>query len=235
MNTVTIDGVSSNSAGLFFDKIPFMPAAKERVSTYAIPGAGEDLTISSGDYDDIQMILTAYLRPGRDIQAVYDWAHSGTKLVLSTQPDIYGEIRQVGEIAPSREGWQAHKIDIPFTLSPFKYRVDNSPVTLTEAGTLRTLGNIYSLPEYVLSGTTGDITFTVNGTTLTVTNAPGNIHINVGAQMIYTLDGNVQNNIMSATSGNFWEMVLVPGNVPNSISWSGTVGSVTVVRNERWV
>lgn len=235
MNTVTIDSVSSNSVGLFFDKIPFMPSAKERVSTYAIPGAGEDLTIGSGDYDDLQMILTAYLRPGRDIQAVYDWANGGTKLVLSTQPDIYGEIKQVGEIAPSREGWQAHKIDIPFTLSPFKYRVDNSPVTLTEAGTLRTLGNIYSLPEYVLSDTAGDITFTVNGTTLTVTNAPGNVHIDVGAQVIYTLDGTTKNNIMSSTSGNFWEMVLVPGNVPNSIGWSGTVGSVTVVRNERWV
>lgn len=235
MNTVTIDSASSNSVGLFFDKIPFMPSAKERVSTYAIPGAGEDLTIGSGDYDDLQMILTAYLRPGRDIQAVYDWANRGTKLVLSTQPDIYGEIKQVGEIAPSREGWQAHKIDIPFTLSPFKYRVDNSPVTLAEPGTLRTLGNIYSLPEYVLSDTAGDITFTVNGTTLTVTNAPGNVHIDVGAQVIYTLDGKVRNNIMSATSGNFWEMVLVPGNVPNSIGWSGTVGSVTVVRNERWV
>lgn len=37
MNTVTIDSVSSNAVGLFFDKIPFMPSAKERVSTYAIP------------------------------------------------------------------------------------------------------------------------------------------------------------------------------------------------------
>lgn len=235
MNTVTIDSVSCETVGLYFDKIPFMPAAKRRATTYQIPGAGEDLTIDAVDFDDIQMTLTAYLRPGRDIQAVYNWIRSGSRIVLSTQPGIYGIIKQVGEIAPSREGWQAHKLDIPFTMSPFKYRVSNDPVTLTAPGELQTIGNIYSLPEYTISGASGDISLTVNGITITITDAPEIVHIDVTAQEIYTVVDSAKTNIMESTSGDFWSMVLAPGNVPNAISWSGTVGSVSITKNERWV
>ena len=236
MNTVKIDGVSSDTVRLRFDKIPLIPAAKRRTDTYNIPGSGEDLTVDTPDYDDIQLTLTAYLVGGTTIQNVYDWIHSGSKLVLSTQPGIYGVIKSVGEIVPTRAGWDAHKIDIPLTLSPFKYRVDNDVVELdVSPATLETIGNIHSLPTYALTGLSGDVSFTVNGTTLTIENAPATAYIDTDAQTVYKLNGSTPESIMSSTTGEFWKMVLCPGNVPNAISWTGTVGGVSVVKNERWV
>lgn len=236
MNDVKIDGVSCKDVRLKFDKVPLIPAAKQRIETYSVPGYGQDVTVQTADFDDIPLTLTGYLIGGTTIQDVYDWIRSGSKLVLSTQPGVYAVIKSIGEIAPSREGWNAHKIDIPLTLSPFKYRVDNAAVELTESpAEVQTVGNVYSFPEYVLTGTSGTVTLTVNGTTLTITDAPNNVHIDTDAQTIYTINNGTVQSIMESTTGNFWEMLLVPGSVPNAISWTGTVSSVSIVKNERWV
>ena len=238
MNSVTINGISSDTVRLRFDKLPLIPAAKERTNTYAIPGAGQDMTLPTGDYDDISMTLTAYLVGGTTIQDVYDWIRGGDKITLTTQPNIYGVIKSVGEIAPSRVGWDAHEIDIPLILSPFKYRIANDAVTITDnPEQLRTIGNLYSFAEWTLGGTSGDVTFSVNGVTLEIEDAPDNIHIDTETQTVYTINqNNVKESIMSSTTGDFWKMVLVPGDEAlNVIEWSGTVGSVSVVKNERWV
>lgn len=237
MNSVTINGVSSDTVRLRFDKLPLIPAAKERINTYAIPGAGQDMTLPTGDYDDISMTLTAYLVGGATIQDVYDWIRGGDKITLTTQPNIYGVIKSVGEIAPSRVGWDAHEIDIPLTLSPFKYRIDNAAVQITENPTwLRTIGNVYSFPEIVMHDSAGDIELQVNGTSISIENAPDNVHIDVKKQTIYTIQNGASQNILESTAGNFWEMVLQPGDEQyNFIAWTGTVGTISITKNERWV
>lgn len=234
-NTVTIDGVSSDNAGLFFDKIPYIPSAKRRVNTYQIPGAGEDLTIYSGDYDDIPMVLNAYIRPETDIQAVYNWIHSGSKIVLSTQPTVYGIIKAVGEIAPSRIGWDAHQFDIPLTLSPFRYLLagDEEIILSANPAYVSNAGNIHSLPLYKMTGCSGDVSITVNGVQLAITDAPSDVYIDMASETVYTfVDGNKES-ILESTEGAFWNLYLNPG--VNEIAWSGTVGSVSVNIRTRWV
>lgn len=234
-NTVTIDGISSDTVGLYFDKLPYIPSAQRRTNIYQIPGAGEDLTVYSTEYNDIQMTLKAYLRPESDIQAVYNWIRHGPQIVLSTQPAIYGIVKAVGEIAPARVGWDAHEIDIPLTLSPYKYRIANEPETIASPSSVRTEGNVYSLPVYHLEGCSGDVEFTVNGISLTITDAPSDVYIDTNAQTVYTITDGAKSSIMQATAGRFWAMVLVPGTPENDVSWSGTIGSVTITKNERWV
>lgn len=233
-NTVTIDGVSSDTVGLFFDKLPYIPSAKRRVNAYQIPGAGEDLTISSGDYDDIPMVLNAYIRPEADVQSVYNWIHGGSKIVLSTQPTVYGIIKSIGEIAPSRAGWDAHKIDIPLTLSPFRYLLNDEEIILSaNPAYISNAGNIYSLPLYKMTGCSGDVFLTVNGVQITITDAPSDVYIDMSSETVYTLvDGNKES-ILESTEGAFWNLSLNPG--VNEIAWSGTVGSVSVNIRTRWV
>ena len=233
-NTVMIDGVSSDTVGLFFDKIPYIPSAKRRVNTYQIPGAGEDLTICSGDYDDIPMVLNAYIRPEADIQSVYNWIHSGSKIELSTQPTVYGIIKSVGEIAPSRTGWDAHKIDIPLTLSPFRYLLNDEEIILSaNPAYISNAGNIYSLPLYKMTGCSGDVSLTVNGVQLTITDSPSDVYIDMSSETVYTLvDGNKES-VLESTEGAFWNLSLNPG--VNVTAWSGTVGSVSVNIRTRWV
>lgn len=232
-NTVTIDGVSSADVGLYFDKLPYIQAAKRRSNTYQIPGAGEDLTIHSDDYDDIPLTLTAYMRPGTDHQAAYNWAH-GKRIVLSTQPTVYGIIKAVGEIAPSRVGWDAHKFDIPFTLSPFRYLLNDEEIILSaNPAYISNAGNIYSLPLYKMTGCSGDVSITVNGVQFTITDAPADIYIDTASETVYTINAGVKENILSKTSGKLWNMALNPGT--NEIAWSGTVDSVSVNIRTRWV
>lgn len=232
-NTVTIDGVSSADVGLYFDKLPYIPAAKRRSNVYQIPGAGEDLTIHSDDYDDIPMTLTAYMRPGTDHQAAYNWAH-GKKIVLSTQPSVYGIIKTVGEIAPSRVGWDAHKFDIPFVLSPFRYLLNDEEIILSaNPAYISNAGNVYSLPLYKMTGCSGDVSITANGVQLTITDAPADIYIDTASETVYTINAGVKENILSKTSGALWNMALNPGT--NEIAWGGTVDSVSVKIGTRWV
>jgi phage-related protein len=231
---VTIDGVSSDTVGLFFDKIPYIPSAKRRANTYQIPGAGEDLTIYSDDYDNIPMVLNAYIRPETDIQAVYNWIRSGSKIVLSTQPTIYGIIKAVGEIAPSRAGWDAHKIDIPLTLSPFRYLLNDEEIILSaNPAYISNAGNIYSLPLYKMTGCSGDVSITVNGVQLTITDAPADIYIDTASETVYTLTNGSKESILAKTTGDFWNLTLNPG--VNEIACSGTVVSVSVNIRTRWV
>lgn len=234
-NTVTIDGVLSDNVGLYFDKLPYIPSAKRRANTYQIPGAGEDLTIYSDDYDDIPMVLNAYIRPETDIQTVYNWIHSGSKIVLSTQPTVYGIIKAVGEIAPSRIGWDAHQFDIPFTLSPFRYLLvgDEEIILSANPAYISNAGNIHSLPLYKMTGCSGDVSITVNGVQLTITDAPSDVYIDMAAETVYAfVDGNKES-ILASTEGAFWNLALNPG--VNEIAWTGTVESVSVKIRTRWV
>lgn len=232
-NTVTIDGVSSADVGLYFDKLPYIPAAKRRSNVYQIPGAGEDLTIHSDDYDDIPLTLTAYMRPGADHQAAYNWAH-GKKIVLSTQPTVYGIIKTVGEIAPSRIGWDAHKFDIPFTLSPFRYLLNDEEIILSaNPAYVSNAGNVHSLPLYKMAGCSGDVSITVNGVQLTITDAPTDVYIDMASETVYTFVGGYKESILSKTTGTFWKLALNPGT--NEIAWNGTVDSVSVKIGTRWV
>lgn len=234
MNKIWIDGVSSDTVRLRFDKIPLFPAAEQRTQSYSIPNAGEDMTVETVDFNDVSLTLTAYLVGGTTIEDVYTWLRSGDKLTLSTQPSIYSRIKHIGEVAPSRIGWDAHKIDIPLTLSPFKYLLDGTPVLLSSSpATVENRGNHYSVPLYTLTGCSGDISITVNGVTLSVENAPDTVYIDVKTQEIYKIVDDEKVSIMSNTTGDFWDMALIPGN--NDIEWNGTIAGVYVLRRERWV
>lgn len=234
MNVIWIDGVSSDTVRLKFDKIPLLPAAERRTTAYSIPNAGEDLVIETADFNDVQLTLTAYLVGGTTIEDVYTWLRSGSKFTPSTQPSIYSQIKHIGQITPSRAGWDAHKIDIPLTLSPFKYLLDGTPVLLPSSpATVENRGNHYSVPLYTLTGCSGDVTFAVNGAELLIEDAPDTVYIDTQTQEIYEMTGNTKASIMDTTTGYFWDMALNPGD--NGIQWSGTVSSVYVLRRERWV
>lgn len=233
-NTVTIDGISSDAVGLYFDKLPYIPSAQRRSNTYQIPGAGEDLTVYSNDYDDISMALTAYIRPGTNPQSIYNWIHSGSKIVLSTQPTVYGIIKTVGEVAPSRVGWAAHQFDIPFTISPFRYLLNDEEIILSSnPAYISNPGNIYSLPLYSMKGCSGDITLTVNGVSLSITDAPSDVYVDMASETICTMENGYKESILSRTEGAFWNMILNHG--INEISWSGLVTSASAAIRARWV
>ncbi len=226
INYIEIDGVRSTYK-LKFDKLPLFPMAERKTETYNV-GRDESAAYALEEYSDIDLTLTAYLIGGTTILDVYKWISKGKMLTLSTQPTIYAKIKKVGKIQPERTGWNAHKIVIPITLSPFKYSLENPETELKSGEFIRNNGSLFSRPVWTLYNIQSPVFLEVNGERLKIDVEGGETVVIDTERMVVYSGVNV---ILDKTSGNL--PLLNVGN--NQISWTGDVERVTVRKNERWV
>lgn len=242
-NWIKVDGKYSMDFGLKMARLPLWTTAAETVENITLPGVPVEMDRHTGQYKDFDLTLTGYLtRPphNHELAVLNDWIQNGRQLVLSTQPHIYGIIRKVGQIKPSRIGTRANEIQIPFTFQPFKYTDQNRPITFeTSPAHHRLWGNIYSEPVYRLTIDPACVLgiFRVNGVALQIlANAldTGVIVIDIPRRKIYKEESNGDLTIVQEyTSGAFWKMVLTPGE--NIITWESGISKVEVTVNERWL
>lgn len=242
-NWIEIDGVSSMRHGLKMARLPLWTTAAETVENITLPGVPVEMDRHTGQYQDFELTLTGYLTHQiyqHDIARLNAWLHNGKRLVMSTQPRIYGIIRKVGQIEPSRIGTRAHEIQIPLTFEPFKYTKQNFPIEFDKSPAYyRLWGNVYSEPVYRLTIEPDCMVtaFTVNGITLQLLALAldtGTLVIDLPRKKIYKEEANGDLTIVQEyTSGEFWRMVLNPGS--NEISWLSGISKVTVKVNERWL
>lgn len=242
-NWIEIDGKSSSCFGLKMDRLPLWTTAAETVENTALPGVPVEMDRHTGQYKDFDLTLTGYLtRPplGHELAVLNDWIQNGRQLVMSTQPHIYGVIRKAGQITPKRIGTRANEFQIPFTFQPFKYTVQNRPITFdTSPAYYRLWSNIYAEPVFRLTIEDGCILaiFGVNGIMLQIAALAldtGVLVIDLQRRKIYKEEANGDLTIVQKyTSGEFWKMVLTPGN--NVITWHPGISKVEVTVNERWL
>ena len=242
-NWIEIDGKCSQRFGLKMARLPLWTTAAETVENTAVPGVAVELDRHTGQYKDFDLTLTGYLtRPphNHELAVLNDWIQNGRQLVMSTQPHIYGIIRKAGQIKPSRIGTRANEIQIPFTFQPFKYTKTNIPITFdTSPAYYRLWGNIYAEPIYRLTIEDGCILaiFGVNGVMLQIAALAldtGVLVIDLQRRKIYKEESNGDLTIVQEyTSGEFWKMVLKPGD--NVITWQSGISKVEVTVNERWL
>lgn len=233
-NWISIDGHYSSEFGLKMARLPLWTTAAETVENTALPGVPVEAGRHTGQYKDFDLTLTGYItRYPFDLPSLNAWIQGGKKLVMGTQPQIYGIIRKVGQITPKRIGTRANEIQIPLTFQPFKYTNTNLPPYEydTSPAYFRLWGNIYSEPLYRLT-LTGDAAFTVNGVTLTLTELTGDVIVDLPRRKIYQESGGVLTVVQDHTAGAFWDMVLHPG--VNAMSWEG-ISRVVLTPNERWL
>lgn len=241
-NWIEIDGVRSTQMGLRIARLPLWPFATETAEAIAVPAVPTAVMQRTGNYENIEMEITAYLTrwPSPDeLARIQNWLLSGKKLVFSTQPDMYGVIQKVGQIAPVRVGTQANEIRIPLTMQPFKYAVQNAPETFTGSTfTLHNRGNIFCEPVFKLTIDEDAILdfFDVNSERLTIQTAPfagKELFIDIPRRKVYTEEDGVLTVVQRYTVGRFWAQVLETG--WNTISVTEDILSVEVVKNERWL
>ena len=241
-NWIEIDGVASKCFGLYMDKLPLWPVSSETVENIVLPGVPCEIDRHTGQYRDIELTLTGYItRPPYRIPEIMDWLHNGKKLMMSTQPTVYGIIRNVGQITPSRIGTRANEIRIPITCLPFKYRLQNFPVEFDTSPAHYTIfSNAYCEPVYELTvDTEPDVTaiLTVNGVGLQILVAAldtGKVVVDVPRKKVYKVESNGDLTIIQKyTAGKFWRQVLQPGD--NTITWNAGITKVKLTPNERWL
>ena len=237
-NFVTVDGVSSRTLGLFCKQLPMWPVAVESKNAISVGGRAENIYQSAGNYNDIQIEIGAVL-VGFDMDPVNRYFRKGKKIVLSNQPDRYGVIRQLVAVDQSRVGNGALELKITLKCAPFKYRLANTPVDYAYSANptyFKTVGNIFSEPLIVAEGCSSGFTMTLNGATITTTGLTGDVYFDVSKRVVYTEDQyGVKTVVQGSTSGNIWDLLLVPSDVQyNQLTFSNAT-SVEITPNERWL
>jgi len=104
--------------------------------------------------------------------------------------------------------------------------VNNAPVTLWSNGSITNPGTVNSEPVLFLMGN-GNITLAINGISIQLTGISGSITIDSVLKDAYNGSTLLNNQML----GDF--PVFLPG--VNTISWTGSVSSLHVTPNWRWL
>lgn len=225
----TLDGVSSDTLGLFCEYLPPMPMAEQKYSEYNI---GEDETLVAPDdvYSNITYVIRffTFLADDYNDTAIKAFCANKSILTLSRFPDYYFKIRKVSLTAADNLGY-GKRIDytLVLTLAPFRYVVTNPQVTLDTSGSEVINWNTrFSKPEFEITGT-DDITLTVNGSDFIVTGLTLSQTITIDSTLHQTYSGNTL--LTCQTSGKY---PLFNIGI-NTVSWSGNITSVKYKGNWR--
>ena len=226
----TLDGVSSDSLGLYCDFLPPLPLAEQLYTTYNL-GQDEMLTTPDKVFSDIKYVIRFYtfLADDYNDMAIKAFCANRTVLTLSRVPDYYFKIRRISLSAADNSGY-GKRIDytLTLTLAPFRYLISNDwvQVDLTEDDRIINRYTRYSKPIFEVTGT-GDISLTIQGKTFSVAGLTSGQTIKIDSERKITYSGN--NLLIGVTSGEY--PLLNIGE--NLFSHSGTITSIKYKGNWR--
>ncbi|MDR3665304.1 MAG: phage tail family protein [Ignavibacteriaceae bacterium] len=217
--------------GIVIEKRPIIPKPQRNIQYIDVPGRSGSLKVDDATYKDIIIPIQCSFNGGTAVADQADliktWLDSGEgSLILSNQLDKYYTAHVSDQVDISQEFRVFGKFLVNFRCKPFKYAVVNTPIFPANAGTINNPGSVKSDPVIVIIGS-GNITLTINGITISLTGISGSITIDSAIKDAYQ-GTTLQNNLMT---GDF--PILVPGN--NTISWTGSVSSVQITPNWRWL
>ena len=190
----TLDGVSSDTLGLFCDYLPPIPMTEQLYTTFNT-GADEMGTTPDDVFGDIRYQIRFYtFKPDNfndtDIKA---YCTGKSVLTLSHCPDYYFKIRRMNLAVSDGMGY-GKRIDyvLTLTLAPFRYSTDNDWIDVETQLTQTTIYNLhtrYSKPIIQLTGT-GDVSIVCQGQTFTITGLTSAQTVIVDSERKITYSGN---------------------------------------------
>lgn len=224
----TLDGISSDTVGVFVDYLPPMSLAEQKY-TDSDTGADEQLTTPNDVFNNIvyQIRFYTFLDENYNDVAIKAFCFGKSKLTLSRYPGYYFKIKKVS-LQASDSLRLASRTDytLTLTLAPFRYADANEWVQLSSGDTILNEHSRYSKPTFEITGT-GDITLTVNSSTFTVSGLTAGQTITIDSARHITYSGNTL--LTGQTDGKYPLL----GKGVNSISWTGTVTSIKYKGNWR--
>ena len=162
-NTITVDGYSSRSVGLFCKQLPMWPIAIESKDALTVGGRLSNMYKSAHFYNDITVEIEAVLL-GFNVDLVAQYFANGKKLSFSHIPDRYAIIRQLVAIDQTRVGNGAIELRITLKCDPFKYSTANQLLEFTAASNdFNVSGNFYAEPVIFAQGCTDGFSIDLNG------------------------------------------------------------------------
>ena len=225
------NGVDCRTKGIHVSELPPITIPLERSKQTNVPGRPGSLTQLEGDdvYDDMILTATCFIADPAQIPAIAAWLKGKGTVTFANRTGGHYNARIANQIPFEKvlRGNPHCSFAVNFRCYPFWYQENVSDVTITTSGgTITNPGSVYSEPLITVYGS-GDITLMVGTTIVELTNVSSSIVLDCALKEAYK-GTTLMNDHMG---GDF--PVLKPG--INAISWLGTVTSVVVKPNWRYL
>lgn len=220
------NGVYSTRYGIL--KHPPVPQSAPMNFEYtSITGRSTPIATSLSTRNTISLTFTLQLKDFSKYDEVYAWLNGADKqgkLIVSNDLGKYYKATCT-TIKASEMSLRFSSISITFTCLPFRYSTDTTTVYLTSSKTITVGGNYYCEPRIQINGS-GNGVLTVNGSNLSVY-VDG--YIIVDSERLLAYKGSTV--LLNQTSGDLPRLQVGE----NSVSFSGGITSVEILKNERWL
>lgn len=212
--------------GITINKRPPVVRAEKNVQEIEVPGRDGDLTVDDGTYKPITLPFVCTLLDTSNLDEVMYWLDGYSDLILSWQNDRSYKAKMINRIDITQSLKTLGEFPLIFKAQPFASIINNPLITITVPGNITNLGTHASNPIIKVYGN-GAIDLTINGSVIHLTNVVEYVTIDADLMDCYK-DTLLKNSDMS---GDFPEFVVGE----NTISWTGTVTSILITPNWRWL
>ena len=225
------NGIKSTVYGIHVSEQPPITLPAERTTQTNVPGRPGSLTTLEGDdvYDDLLLTAACFVTDTSRIADIGRWLKGGGTVTFANRLGGHYKARVVNQIPFDKilRGNPHCSFSVNFRCFPFWYLENVPDITVTQSTTLVTNpGTVYAEPVITVYGS-GTITLMVGTTIVELENISGSIVIDSVLKEAYS-GSTLLNDHMT---GEF--PILVPG--ANGISWTGSVNSVVIRPNWRYL
>lgn len=231
-NYVILNGVNSNTkTGLAIKELP--PITKPLMRTYKeeIDGRDGDLITKLG-YSAYDKTIEIGLYGTYDINEIISFFNSKGTITFSNESDKYYNYEIINQIDYNKL-LKFKTASVVFHCQPFKYKVGETPITLTSGdNTITNNGNIYAKPILTIEGS-GTISISLGGNQMFSIDMSNNSKIVIDTNNMEAYDPTTGNLLNRIVTGDYDLFKIESGT--NTLSISGTITTATISNYERWL
>lgn len=231
-NYVILNGVNSNTkTGLAIKELPPITKPLMRTIKEEIDGKDGDLITELG-YSAYDKTIEIGLYGTYDINEIISFFNSKGIITFSNEPDKYYYYEIINQIDYNKL-LKFKTANVVFHCQPFKYKVGETPITLTSGdNTITNDGNIYSKPILTITGS-GTISISLGGNQMFSIDMSNNSKIVIDTNNMEAYDPTTGNLLNRIVTGDYDLFKIESGN--NTLSISGTITTATISNYERWL
>lgn len=231
-NYIILNGVNSNTiTGLLISTLPPITKPKIRMQTEEIDGRDGDIVTKLG-YSAYDKEIEIGLYGNYDTDEVIEYFNSEGTIVFSNEADKYYNY-QILEQIDFNKLIRFKTAKVKLHVQPFKYPLQEQPITISGETTVTNEGNIYARPTLNISGS-GNVEVILNGQEIFAIDLgedATNITIDTNQMEAYNPDTTALMN--RQVTGDYNLFKIETGN--NTVSITGNVTSATISKYTRWL
>lgn len=218
--------INSSKYG-FLEQTPFPVASAMDFSTQCVPFKSTPSFLKENIRQTVNVSVTLGLTNRNVYDEIYPWLFNNNELSnLIFSSDLNKCYKAICKSAtPSYKNYNVSSLKIDFECFPYRYNVQNIPLTISSTSTIIVEGNYYSEPCIKINGN-GNGTITINNNTISVY-VDG--YLTLDSERLLAYKDNVV--CLNQIVGKF--PVFQVGE--NSVSFDGGITSLEILKNERWI